>query len=156
MTAMGSTAVGAQNDGLTGWRRIGWLAANGLGRLGVAGLFLAAARYHLTTPGWGATLSEMAGRGVPAPVPALLVAMAASIALSLALLVGFKERWAALGLALYTISVTSVMYNPFAHLGQVALIFFLKDLCIFGALLTLSVTLSGKGWLGQLIGQRTD
>jgi hypothetical protein len=37
------------------------------------------------------------------------------------------------------------MYNPFAHLGQGALILFLKDLCIFGALLSLSRALPASG-----------
>jgi uncharacterized membrane protein YphA (DoxX/SURF4 family) len=116
-----------------------------LGRLAVAFLFVDAARYHLTS-GWAPTLTQMQGRGVAFPQTLLVIAMAVSIALSVALVLGVKERLAALGLALYAIGVSAVMYNPFAHLGTVSLIFFLKDLCIFGALLSLSRALQGTGW----------
>ena len=116
-----------------------------LGRAAVAALFLDAARYHLTE-GWGQTLADMSARGVPLPVPALLLAMAASILLSLALLFDIRARWAALGLALYAISVSLVMYTPFIGLGRLALIFFVKDLAIFGALLSLSRNLPDNGW----------
>jgi putative oxidoreductase len=115
-----------------------------LGRLAVAFLFVDAARYHLTS-GWTPTLAQMHARGVPFPPILLVVAMLVSIALSVALVFGIKERLAALGLALYAIGVSAVMYNPFAHLGTVSLIFFMKDLCIFGALLSLSRVLKGAG-----------
>jgi putative oxidoreductase len=118
-----------------------------MGRAAVAFLFIDAARYHVSASGWVRTLGEMQARGVPAPEILLVVAMIVSTLLALALLLGIKERLAALGLALYSISVSFVMYNPFAHLGQVALILFLKDLCIFGALLSLSRALSGNGWM---------
>jgi putative oxidoreductase len=109
-----------------------------IGRAAIAFLFVDAARYHFSAAGWERTLADMQARGVPVPELSLTVAMSVSSALALALLFGIKERWAALGLALYTIAVSSVMYNPFAHLGQGALVLFLKDLCIFGALLSLS------------------
>ena len=109
-----------------------------LGRTAIAVLFIDAARYHVSAAGWIRTLDDMQSRGIPAPKVMLVIAMLASSILALALLFGIKERLAALGLALYTISVSLVMYNPFAHLGQGALILFLKDLCIFGALLSLS------------------
>ena len=101
-------------------------------------LFIDAARDHVSAAGWIRTLDDMQARGIPQPQTMLVIAMLASTLLALALLFGIKQRWAALGLALYTLSVSLVMYNPFAHLGQGALILFLKDLCIFGALLSLS------------------
>lgn len=109
-----------------------------LGRTAVAVLFVDAARYHVSASGWIRTLDDMQARGIPAPKVMLVIAMLASSILALGLVFGIKERFAALGLAIYTISVSLVMYNPFAHLGQGALILFLKDLCIFGALLSLS------------------
>jgi len=108
-----------------------------LGRIAIAFLFIDAARYHLFE-GWDRTLADMVARGVPIPQVLLVIAMGISIVLALALLFGIKARWAALGLAVYAMCVSVVMYNPFAHLGQPALTFFLKDLCIFGALLSLS------------------
>jgi putative oxidoreductase len=125
--------------------RLDW-SLDRLGRLGVAILFIDAARYHVSHAGWIRTLGDMKARGVPAAEPLLIAAMIASTLLALALLIGIRERWAALGLAVYTISVSSVMYNPFAHLGQVALILFLKDVCIFGALLSLSRSLRSGPW----------
>ena len=109
-----------------------------LGRTAIAVLFLDAARYHVSAAGWIRTLDDMHARGVPAANVMLVLAMLTSSILVLALLFDIKPRLAALGLALYTISVSLVMYNPLAHLGQGALILFLKDLCIFGALLSLS------------------
>lgn len=117
-----------------------------LGKVAVAALFLDAARYHLTPGGWEKTLADMAARGLPFRVPALLVAMVTSIFLSIALVLNVKAREAALGLALYAIGVSLVMYTPFVGLGQAAFILFLKDLCIFGALLSLSRNLPASGW----------
>jgi putative oxidoreductase len=117
-----------------------------LGRAAIAFLFLSAARYHVSPQGWDRTLSDMAARGVPFPVPAMLLAMAASSLLALALLLDVKPRLAALGLSLYTISVSLVMYTPFVGLGQMSYILFLKDCCIFGALLSLSRNLPDTGW----------
>lgn len=122
-----------------------------VGRVAIGILFLDAARYHLTAAGWDKTLADMTARGVPMAVPALLVAMAASIALALALLLNIRARWAALGLSLYTIAVSSVMYTPFVGLGQMSLILFLKDLCIAGALLSLSRNLPDTGWRPSLV-----
>jgi uncharacterized membrane protein YphA (DoxX/SURF4 family) len=117
-----------------------------IGRAAIAFLFVDAARYHISAAGWHRTLSDMQARGVPASEVLLSIAMAVSTVLALALLFRIRERLAALGLAFYAISVSLVMYNPFAHLGQGALILFLKDLCIFGALLSLSRALPGTGW----------
>lgn len=125
-----------------------------VGRVAIGILFLDAARYHLTAAGWDKTLADMAARSVPMAVPALLAAMAASIALALALLLNIRARWAALGLSLYTIAVSSVMYTPFAGLGQMSLILFLKDLCIAGALLSLSRNLPDTGWRPSLVRRR--
>jgi uncharacterized membrane protein YphA (DoxX/SURF4 family) len=121
-------------------------ALDGLGRLAVAALFLDAARYHLTF-GWHPTLQEMQARGVPFPQILLVLAMLLSGALAIALVLGIKERLAALGLGLYAICVSFVMYAPLGHPSVMSLILFLKDLCICGALLSLSRSLSGAGWL---------
>lgn len=125
-----------------------------LGRAAVAFLFLSAARYHVSPQGWDRTLADMTARGVPFPVPAMLLAMAASSLLAIALLLDVKPRLAALGLSLYTITVSLVMYTPFVGLGQMAYILFLKDLCIFGALLSLSRNLPDTGWRPFFMSQR--
>lgn len=125
--------------------RVHWLIER-FGRFCVAFLFIDAARYHVSAYGWVATLHDMEARGVPAAKPALVIAMAASTGLALALLFGIKERWATLGLAIYTICVSSVMYTPFTGLGFDKLVLFLKDFCIFGALLALSQSLWTRSW----------
>ena len=125
--------------------RLGWLVER-FGRICIAFLFIDAARYHVSAYGWIATLHDMQARGIPVAKPALIVAMIVSTLLAAALVVGIRERWAALGLAIYTICVSSVMYNPFAGLGYGALVLFLKDICIFGALLALSQTLEHRPW----------
>jgi putative oxidoreductase len=124
-----------------------------IGRTAIAFLFVDAARYHLSHAGWHRTLDDMQARGLPAPQLLLVIAMVASTLFALALLFGVKQRPAALCLALYAIGVSLVMYNPFAHLGQGALVLFLKDLCIFGALLSLSRTLPNRGWLSRRLSE---
>ncbi len=124
-----------------------------IGRAAIAFLFIDAAHYHLSHAGWHRTLDDMQARGLPAPQPLLVIAMVASTLLALALLFGVKQRLAALSLALYAIGVSLVMYNPFAHLGQGALVLFLKDLCIFGALLSLSRALPHTGWRGRRLSE---
>lgn len=121
-----------------------------VGRCAAAFLFLDAARYHLTPAGWAATTHDMVARGVPLVSAALGIAMVVSIVLALALVFKFHARYAALGLALYTIAVSSVMYTPFSSLGYTALVLFLKDLGLSGALLALSTTIERPHAMGPL------
>ena len=114
-----------------------------IGRLGICFLFCTAALFHLTF-GRAITLAEMRNRGLPFPEELNALAMIVSGGLALALLFNFRTRWAALGLALYTLIVSSVIYTPGVGLPAEDMIFFMKDMAIFGALLAWSCSLADR------------
>src|ERR1700740_3451850 len=82
------------------------------------------------------------------PVPGVAIAAAAAVELAggLAILVGFKTRFAAWLLFLYLIPVTYVFHNFWAVQGQeqqMQMVNFLKNVAIMGAMLVLSVNGAG-------------
>ena len=115
-----------------------------IGRLGLVYLFCFAAVFHLSF-GWKTTIDEMVARHVPFPAPLMVLAQIICVACTLALLFGYKPRWAALGLALYVLTVSSIIYTPGTFVsGPDTRIFFMKDMAIFGALLMLSCALAAN------------
>lgn len=114
-----------------------------IGRLAIVYLFCGAANFHLTF-GWTMTINNMTAKGIPFPEVLNVVAMVISAGLSLALLFNVKARWAALGLALYVLCVSSIMYGPLTADWQKTRVLFMKDMAIFGALLAWSCTLADE------------
>jgi len=112
-----------------------------IGRIGIAHLFCRAALFHLTN-GWELTINNMKAEHIPMPEVLNVVAMVVSAGLALALLFNFKARWAALGLALYTLVVSSVMYTPGPGVAPQVFVLFMKDMAIFGGLIALSAALA--------------
>jgi putative oxidoreductase len=83
---------------------------------------------------------------LPAPGVAIALAAAVELACGLAILAGFKTKFAAWLLFLYLIPVTYVFHNFWAAQGQeqqTQLVNFLKNAAIMGGLLVLAV--SGPG-----------
>jgi len=83
---------------------------------------------------------EMAERGMPAgAVPFLMMGgRIAQIVAGVALLVGFRERWAALVLFRFLIPATAIAHNFWPYHGaelQAQLVNFSKNLAILGGLL---------------------
>ena len=79
---------------------------------------------------------------LPAPGVAIALAAAVELACGLAILAGFKTRFAAWLLFLYLIPVTYFFHNFWAVQGQeqqTQMINFLKNVAIMGGLLVLSV-----------------
>jgi len=84
---------------------------------------------------------------LPAPGVAIAAAAAVELAGGLAILVGFKTRFAAWLLFLYLIPVTYVFHNFWAVQGQeqqMQMVNFLKNVAIMGAMLVLSVNGAGS------------
>ena len=83
-----------------------------VGRIHIAVLFIPA--------GWGkvggfsGTVDYIASKGVPLPEVAAAIAIAAELVLGIMLLVGFKTRWAALGLAIFVAVITPLFHNYWA------------------------------------------
>ena len=82
----------------------------------------------------------MESYGVPGMLfaPALIV----EILFPLLLIVGYKIKWVASVMALFTLSVAIIFYTDFS--GDMQMMLFLKDLAIAGGFLILIANKSGK------------
>ena len=108
----------------------------------VVGRFLLALIFVLS--GWGkitgfdGTVAYMASKGMPLPQFLLPGAIIVELAGGLALMLGWKARWAALALFLFCIPTALVFHNFWAvppEQAQNQMIHFLKNLAIMGGLL---------------------
>lgn len=79
------------------------------------------------------TIGYIQSVGAPLPELAYAIALFVELVLGIALLVGFKARWAAAGIAIFTIAAGFLFHNNMAD--QMQQIMFLKNLTIAGGLL---------------------
>ena len=116
-----------------------------IGRALLALLFIPAGWGKLM--GFAGTVGYIASKGVPLPEVCAALAIFAELGLGLALLVGFKARWAALGLAVFTLVITPIFHNywaaPEAQLMMQQLNFY-KNLAIAGGLLAIAAFGAGR------------
>ena len=90
--------------------------------------------------GFAGTAGYIASKGLPLPEVGAAIAIAVEIVAGIALLVGWKARWAALVLAVFTL-VASVFFHAFwavppeQHMTQYLM--FMKNVGIVGGLLAL-------------------
>ena len=88
--------------------------------------------------GFAATAGYIASKGMPWPGGMAAGAIAVEFLGGLALMAGFKTRWAALALFLFLIPTTLIFHNPAGLTGQEAqgqMINLLKNLAIMGGML---------------------
>jgi putative oxidoreductase len=110
-----------------------------LGRLLLAYVFVPSGFGKLM--GFAGTAGYIASKGVPFPEVCAAIAVFAELGLGLAVLVGFKTRWAALGLAIFVAVITPLFHNYWAMPeAQVMMqkLSFNKNLGIIGGLLALA------------------
>ena len=111
-------------------------AATLLGRVLLAWLFIPAGWGKLM--GFSGVVGYISSKGVPMPEVCAALAIVAELGLGLALLAGFKARWAALGLAVFVAVITPIFHNFWAvpeaqkMMQQQA---FWKNLAVVGGLL---------------------
>lgn len=107
-----------------------------IGRVLIALLFVPAGWGKLV--GFAGTVGYINSKGVPMAEVCAAIAVAAELGLGLALLFGIKGRWAALGLALFTLVITPIFHNywavPEAQVMAQKMNFF-KNCAICGGLL---------------------
>jgi len=84
---------------------------------------------------YSGTLGYMTKAGLPFPELLLVASGVVETLCAVAIIAGWKARWAALALAVWMIPVTLVFHNPAA--GQDAMIHFMKNVAITGGLLVL-------------------
>jgi putative oxidoreductase len=98
--------------------------------------------------GFAGTVGYIASKGVPLPEVCAAIAVAAELGLCLLLLVGWQARWAALGLALFTLVITFIFHNfwavPEAQVMAQKMNFF-KNMAISGGLFAFAAFGAG-GW----------
>lgn len=102
-----------------------------IGRVLLAVLFILAGVNKLTDP--AGTIGYIESAGLPLAQVAYAGTVAVEILGGLALLIGFKARWAGLALALFCVATAVFFHNDFANQSEMTA--FLKNLAIGGGML---------------------
>lgn len=103
------------------------------GRLLLGHIFLLAGLNKIS--GYDGTVAYMEAMGVPGGLLPAVIAL--EILGGLAVIVGFKTRWASYALAAFTVIAAVIFHTNFAD--QMQMIMFMKNMSITGGLLILSV-----------------
>jgi len=110
-----------------------------IGRVLLALLFIPAGFSKIG--GFAGTVGYIASKGVPFPELAAAAAIGIELGLGLLLLIGWQTRWAALGIALFTVVITFIFHNfwavPAEQVMQQQQAFF-KNIAVVGGLLTVA------------------
>ncbi len=120
------------------------------GRILMAVIFVAAGIGKLTA--FQGTVGYIASQGVPLPSLAAVATICLEIGGGMMLILGFKARWAAAALGLFTIVAGLIFHNFWAASPdqfQNQLIHFQKNLAMAGGLLYLVLHGSGRYSLGK-------
>lgn len=110
-----------------------------IGRILLAMLFVPAGFSKIG--GFAGTASYIASKGVPMAEVAAAAAIGVELGLGLLLLIGWQTRWAALGIALFTVVITFIFHNFWAVPAEQVMaqqLNFFKNMAIVGGLLTVS------------------
>ena len=102
-----------------------------VGRLLLATIFLVSALGKLSAP--GATQGYIASVGLPFPVLSYLAALAIELGGGLMLVLGYRTRLAALGLAVFSVISAIVFHHALSDQNQ--MFHFLKNIAMAGGLL---------------------
>jgi putative oxidoreductase len=92
--------------------------------------------------GFAGTVGYISSVGLPMPQVVAIGAIIVEIGASLALIVGWKTRWAALALAIFTVAAALLFHNYWAmpaNQQMMQQIIFMKNLAVAGGLLMLAV-----------------
>jgi putative oxidoreductase len=106
-------------------------AAPLIGRLLMAAIFLVSAAGKLMAP--GGTIGYIASVGIPLPELAYAGALAMELGGGLLLVAGYRTRWVAAALALFSVVSAVLFHNAMGDQNQ--LFHFLKNLAMAGGLL---------------------
>ena len=107
-----------------------------IGRILLALLFVPAGFGKIA--GFTGTAGYIASKGVPLPDLAAAAAIGIELGLGLLLLIGWQTRWAALGIALFTVVITFIFHNFWAVPAEQVMAqqqSFFKNIAVVGGLL---------------------
>jgi putative oxidoreductase len=122
-----------------------------IGRLLTAYLFIPSGWGKLM--GFSGVAGYIASKGVPLPEVCAAIAVAVELGLGLMLLLGWKTRWVALGMAIFVVVITPIFHNYWAvPQAQVYMqkLNFDKNLVIVGGLLAFAAFGAGRFSLDAL------
>jgi putative oxidoreductase len=111
------------------------------GRILLALMFLIAGIGKIGA-GFAGTVGYIGSVGLPMPQVVAVGTIIVEIVASLALIVGWKTRWAALALAIFTVAAALLFHNYWAmpaNQQMMQQIIFMKNLAVAGGLLMLAV-----------------
>ncbi|MEC5214976.1 putative oxidoreductase [Polaromonas sp. CG_9.5] len=110
-----------------------------IGRILLALLFVPAGFSKIG--GFAGTVGYIASKGVPLPELSAAAAIGVELGLGLLLLIGWQTRWAALGIALFTVVITFIFHNFWAVPAEQVMAQqqnFFKNMAAVGGLLTVA------------------
>lgn len=105
--------------------------ASATGRVLLSQIFIISGLSKVANP--AGTISYIQSVGAPLPELAYALALMVELGLGLALLVGYRTRLAAAGIAIFTLAAAFMFHNQLGD--QIQQIMFLKNLTIVGGLL---------------------
>ena len=91
--------------------------------------------------GFAGTVGYIASKGVPLPELAAAAAVGVELGLGLLLLIGWQTRWAALGIAVFTVVITFIFHNFWSVPAEQVMAQqqnFFKNMAAVGGLLTVA------------------
>lgn len=98
-------------------------------------------------PGFEGTVGYIASKGLPFPALAAIAAIVVELGGGIALILGWKARWAAAAMLLFTVSAAVIFHNFWgvpADQAQNQMIHFMKNISMAGGLLMVVVNGSGS------------
>jgi len=110
-----------------------------IGRVLLALLFIPAGFSKIG--GFAKTADYIASKGVPFQELAAAAAIGVELGLGLLLLIGWQTRWAALGIAFFTVVITFIFHNFWAVPAEQVMAqqqSFFKNIAVVGGLLTVA------------------
>jgi putative oxidoreductase len=110
-----------------------------IGRALIALLFIPAGFAKIG--GFAGTAGYIGSMGVPLPELAVAIAIAVELGLGFLLLVGFQTRWAALGIAIFTVVITFIFHKFWGIPAEMVMSqqqAFFKNIGVVGGLLTIA------------------
>ena len=110
-----------------------------IGRVLIALLFIPAGFSKIA--GFTGTAGYIASKGVPLPELAAAAAIGVELGLGILLLIGFQTRWAALGIALFTVVITFIFHAFWSVPAEQVMMqqqAFFKNIAVVGGLLTIA------------------
>ena len=115
-----------------------------VGRLMIAAIFVFSGFGKIT--GFDGTVGYIAAKGLPLPQLAAIAAIIVELGGGILLILGWKTRWAAAAMCIFTVVAALIFHNFWAvppDMAQNQMIHFMKNICMAGGLLYVVVFGSG-------------